>query len=224
MFARSSDADGAPTERQPMPQDLGLAFVESYWNSLAWKEGTWLGRPIGKAPPDLFAYQELVSRIRPDWIIETVTGNGGRALYLASICDLVDHGQVVSVDEQVSDDRPHHPRVTYVVGPAESDETADQVRAIVGAEPHALLILGSRGRSGKTFADFRLYESLVPVGSYVVFEDTIVNGHPVWAGHGPGPFEAVKGVLSTRDDFAADRSMDRYVPSFNAGGYLKRLR
>jgi cephalosporin hydroxylase len=207
-----------------MPQDLGLAFVESYWNSLAWKEGTWMGRPIDKAPPDLFAYQELVARIRPDWIIETVTGDAGRALFLASICDLLDHGHVVSVDEQAADDRPHHPRITYVVGPAESEATAEDVRAIVGEQPHALLILGSRGRSGKTFADFRLYESLVPVGSYVVFEDTVVNGHPVWVDHGPGPFEAVKGVLSTREDFAADRSMDRYVPSFNAGGYLKRIR
>ncbi len=134
------------------------------------------------------------------------------------------HGQVVSVDEKAAPDRPEHPRITYVVGPGEDESTADAVRAIVGPEPHAMLILGSRGRSGKTFADFRLFESMVPVGSYVVFEDTIVNGHPVWAGHGPGPFEAVKGVLGTRDDFAADRSMDRHVPSFNPGGYLKRIR
>jgi cephalosporin hydroxylase len=224
MFARSAEAEGPPTERQPIPRDLGLAFVESYWNSLAWQEATWLGRPVGKAPPDLFAYQELVARLRPDWIIETVTGDGGRALFLASICDLIDHGKVVSVDEVVAEGRPEHPRVTYVVGPAETEATAEEVRAIVGPQPHALLILGSRGRSGRTFADFRLYESLVPPGSYVVFEDTIVNGHPVWADHGPGPFEAVKGVLGTRDDFAADRSMDRHVPSFNPGGYLKRIR
>jgi cephalosporin hydroxylase len=224
LFAGADAADGPPSERRPIPRDLSLAFVESYWNSLAWQDATWLGRPVGKAPADLFAYQELISRVRPDWIIETVTGNGGRALFLASICDLVGHGQVVSIDEDALDDRPEHPRVTYVVGPVESDTTVGQVRSIVGPEPHALLILGSSGASGKTFAGFRLYESFVPVGSYVVFEYTIVNGHPVWVGHGPGPFEAVKGVLGTRDDFAAYRSMDRHVPSFNRGGYLKRLR
>jgi cephalosporin hydroxylase len=217
-------AAGPPVSRQPIPRDLSIAFVESYWNSDAWNEATWLGRPVGKAPADLFAYQELIVEIRPDWIIETATGSGGRAFYLASICDLIDHGQVISVDDVDQPDRPDHPRIRYVVGPGEDEGTADQVRVIVGRDPNALLILGSRGRSGKTFADFKMFESLVPVGSYVVFEDTVVNGHPVWAGHGPGPFEAVKGVLGTRDDFAADRSFDRHVPGFNSGGYLKRIR
>jgi cephalosporin hydroxylase len=217
-------ATGPPTTRQPIPRDLSTAFVESYWTSGAWNEASWLGHHVDKAPADLFAYQELIAAIRPDWIVETVTGDGGRARYLASICDLIGHGQVVSVDEAEHPDRPDHPRITYVVGPGEDQATADAVREIVGDEPNALVILGSRGRSGKTFADFKMYESLVPVGSYVVFEDTVVNGHPVWAGHGPGPFEAVKGVLGTRDDFAADRSFDRHVPSFNPGGYLKRIR
>ena len=65
------------------------------------------GRPSGWAaasprrPADLFAYQEIIDRVRPDWIIETGTGDGGRALFLASICDLLDHGQVLSVDKDV---------------------------------------------------------------------------------------------------------------------------
>ena len=36
-----------------------------------------------KTPTDLLAYQELIAAVRPDWIIETGTGNGGRALFLA---------------------------------------------------------------------------------------------------------------------------------------------
>jgi cephalosporin hydroxylase len=214
---------GPPTERRPIPRDLNTAFVESYWDSLAWQESSWLGQPVEKAPADLFAYQELIARIRPDFVVETVTGRGGRALFLASICDLVDHGQVVSIHDKGSE-LPDHPRITYVARERDDAATVEAVRAVVGREPNALVILGSRGRSGRTFADFRAFESLVPVGSYVVFEDTIVNGHPVWADHGPGPFEAVKGVLGTRDDFAADRSMDRHVPSFNPGGYLRRIR
>ena len=34
------------------------------------------------------------TEVRPDWIIETGTRDGGRALFLASICDLLGHGQV----------------------------------------------------------------------------------------------------------------------------------
>jgi hypothetical protein len=31
-------------------------------------------------------------------------------------------------------------------------------------------------------------------------------------------------VVDTRDDFAIDRDLDAFTPSFNPGGFLKRLR
>jgi cephalosporin hydroxylase len=57
-----------------------------------------------------------------------------------------------------------------------------------------------------------------------VVEDTVVNGHPVWPDFGPGPAEAVKGVVEARGDFAADLSMAKYALSFNPGGFLRRVR
>ena len=39
---------------------------------------------------------------------------------------------------------------------------------------------------------FEAYAPLVPVGSYVIVADTIVNGNPVWTGFGPGPKEALQ--------------------------------
>ena len=60
---------------------------------------TWLGHTGRRMrPTDLLAYQEIVTEVRPDWIIETGTRDGGRALFLASVCDLLDHGQIVSID------------------------------------------------------------------------------------------------------------------------------
>ena len=44
----------------------------------------------------------------------------------------------------------------------------------------------------------------MPVGSYVVVTDTIVNGHPVWPAFGPGPAEAVKQILTRHGEFVAD--------------------
>ena len=53
-------------------------------------------------------------------------------------------------------------------------------------------------------AEFEGLAPLVPVGSYVIVTDTIVNGHPVWPAFGPGPAEAVKKILSQHGDFVAD--------------------
>ena len=63
----------------------------------------------------------------------------------------------------------------------------------------------------------------MPVGSYVIVTDTIVNGNPVWAGFGPGPAEGVKKILTRNGDFVADPALEKYSLTFNPGGFLKRV-
>jgi cephalosporin hydroxylase len=170
------------------------------------------------------AYQELVSRLRPEWIVETGTGTGGRALFLASICELLGSGQVLSIDDDPGDELPEHPRITYLAGHPTHAATAQRVRELVGEPPDALVVLGTRGSRQRMMAEFGLYAPLVPRGSYVVMEQTIVNGHPVWPSFGPGPFEAARHVLAGRDDFAPDPDLERAGLTFNPQGFLKRLR
>jgi cephalosporin hydroxylase len=216
--------DGRPTAPSPIPDELTADFTDAFWHSLAWRDTTWLGRRVYKAPTDLVVYQELVHRVRPDWIIETGTGGGGRALFLASVCELVDHGQVLSVDHRHANDLPRHPRITYIEGVAHDADTVRRVNEIVGASPHALVVLGSCGSALRTIDEFHAYYGLVPVGSYVIVEETIVNGHPVWPGFGPGPFEGTKRILASHGNFAADPKMEKCALTFNPGGFLKRLR
>jgi cephalosporin hydroxylase len=144
-------------------------------------------------------------------------------LFFATICDLVGHGQVVTIDDKKHDGRPEHPRITYVKGKAIDDEVAARVREIVGTPPNALVVLGSREPRGKVLKEFNQLSPLVPVGGYVVLEDTILNGHPVWPSFGPGPAEVVKNIVNTRGDFAPDPMMERYGVTFNPNGFLKRL-
>ena len=80
-----------------MPEEVRDGFIAAYWRTRAWRKGRWLGREVWNAPTDLFVYQEILTEVRPDWIIETGGRNGGRALFLASVCDLLDHGRVVAV-------------------------------------------------------------------------------------------------------------------------------
>ncbi len=215
--------DGLPESPTPVPDELKVAFTEAVWRNLPWTGTTWLGRRVTTAPTDLFAYQEVIAAARPDWVIETGTGDGGRALFLASICELVGHGQVFSIDDEAGPDLPQHPRLRYHTGRPHEASTVEEVAAVVSDEA-ALVILGSLSDRVRTHNEFDAYHRFVPVGSYVVIADTIVNGHPVWPAFGPGPMEAVKQVLGRRGEFVADPAMEKYSLTFNPGGFLRRLR
>jgi cephalosporin hydroxylase len=84
-----------------------------------------------------------------------------------------------------------------------------------------LLILG-RGRKLETTRTFDAYQHLVGAGSYVIVEDTVLNGHPAEPEFGPGPREAVKTILRSNGDFIADPKMERLGLTFNPDGYLLR--
>ncbi|MEJ7585662.1 MAG: CmcI family methyltransferase, partial [Acidimicrobiales bacterium] len=216
--------DGRPETPTPVPDELTWAFTEAVWRSLPWAKTTWLGHRLATAPTDLLAYQEMISRVRPDWIIETGTGDGGRALFLSSICELVGHGHVLSIDEDQPDDLPRHPRLQHIAGRPQDRATAKKARAIVGHDARALVILGSCGDRNTTTQEFEAYAPLVPIGSYAVVAETIVNGHPVWPTFGDGPAEAVKQILTRHGDFVHDPGMVKYSFTFNPGGYLLRAR
>jgi cephalosporin hydroxylase len=218
--AHVEGTDGRPAEGVPIPDELRLEFIDSFWRSKEWHQTTWLGKWMAKAPTDLFAYQEAIFRVRPDWILETGTGGGGRALFLASICDLIGSGQVLSVDANPAEKLAEHPRITYLRGDPADSETAAQVRETIG-EGSALVILGAAKRPS-LMASFEHYSPLVPVNSYLILEDTILNGYPVWTGFGPGPHEALGRILQ-EGGFEPDTSLERYGLTFNPGGFLKRV-
>jgi cephalosporin hydroxylase len=222
--AGASDPDGLPTEAQPIPDELRTAFVDAIWRSLAWQTTTWLGRSVPQPPNDLFAYQEIIARTRPDWIVETGSGTGGRALFLASVCELLGHGRVLSIEGSADCERAEHPRITYLTGDPRHARTAREVRELVGSSAQTLVILGSQGNRQQMLAEFRHYSPLVPLGSYVVMEDTILNGHPVWPTFGAGPSEAVVHLTNAQSDFVPDPELERWGMTFNPHGFLKRVR
>jgi cephalosporin hydroxylase len=220
--AAGEGPDARPAEPLPIPDDLRHSFVEAYWNSREWKETRWLGKWTAKAPSDLVAYQDLIVRARPDWIVETGTGGGGRAFFLATICDLVGHGRVVSIGDEDVPALAEHDRITYIRRSPLDEAAAEEVRALVGDQPNAAVILGAQNRERLMRLRDR-YAPLVPVGSYLVFEDTILNGHPVWAGFGPGPAEAARETVKV-GEFQPDPALERFGMTFNPGGFLKRVR
>ena len=193
-----------------------------------WQRTAWLGAPVQKVPLDLWIYQEILYEQQPDLIIETGTADGGSALYLASVCDLLEKGRIVTVDiaerGPSGTERPSHPRVRYLLGSSTDEKILEDVRREAEGAERVLIILDSDHSEGHVLAELEAYSDLVPLGGYLIVEDTNINGHPVLPGFGPGPMEALDAFLSRTNSFEIDESCEKLLLTQNPRGYLKRVR
>ena len=178
--------------------------------------------PCFKCPLDLWVYQEILWELRPDLVVETGTHQGGSALFLAAVMDAIGHGQVISIDT-VAAERRAHPRVRYLHGSSTDDATLAAVRD-TPAPATRMVVLDSDHRAAHVARELELYAPLVTMDSYLIVEDTNLNGHPAYPTFGPGPGEAVAAFLRANDAFEIDRSREKFLMTFNPGGYLKRVR
>jgi cephalosporin hydroxylase len=193
-----------------------------YDDNRTWHRTRWLGVKALKCPFDMWTYQEILFEIRPRLIVETGTAYGGSALFMAQICDTIEHGEIVSVDLSPKPDLPQHPRVTYITGSSTDPVILDKVRGMLPADEPVIVILDSDHSEAHVYNELQAYADMVTSGSYLIVEDTNVNGHPVHLAHGPGPMEALDRFLAERDDFVMDRSRERHHLTLNPRGYLRR--
>jgi cephalosporin hydroxylase len=183
---------------------------------------SWLGYQLLKCPLDLWIYQELLVRTRPDFVVETGTWHGGSALYFAILLDHLGHGQVITVDTEVKAKRPEHPRIGYVNGSGVDPAVIAQVQQAVGKH-RAMVVLDSDHRAGHVYEEMIAYSPLVHSGDYLIVEDTNINGHPAYPDFGPGPMEAVDRFLSENHDFEIDQRCERFLMTLHPKGYLRRV-
>ena len=205
-----------------MKNDVVDPFFQEYGKSGVWLATFWLGRHVYKAPTDLWIYQELMYKTRPDLILETGTALGGSALYLASMCDLLDGGRIITIDVEPQDDLPVHPRIKYVTGSSISPEVLEQVRDEASGEDRVMVILDSDHSRDHVLAELREYAPLVSEGCYLIVEDTKVGR--ILTDFGPGPDEAIDEFLKENDSFAVDPVCEKFMLTFQPGGYLRASR
>jgi cephalosporin hydroxylase len=184
---------------------------------------SWFGYELAKCALDLWIYQELLVRTRPDFVVETGTWCGGSALYFAMLFDLLGHGQVVTVDVAVRPNRPEHDRIRYIAGSSIDAAVIAQVREAVGGQ-RAMVVLDSDHHAAHVYDEIIAFSPLVQTGDYLIVEDTNVNGHPVWPDFGAGPMEALDKFLSQNDEFVIDRRCERFLMTQYPRGYLRRVK
>jgi cephalosporin hydroxylase len=171
------------------------------------------GVPALKNPCDAWVYQELIHEQRPDVIVEIGNHAGGALLYLATLCDIVDHGEVIGVDRsrRKFDGRAaEHPRVQLVNGRAV--ESFNEVAAIVDGRS-ALVIEDSAHTFTNTLAVLSLYGVLVRPGGYLICEDGVM----------PEVAQALDVFLDGNDEWEVDRARE-WPFTWNPGGYLRRVK
>jgi cephalosporin hydroxylase len=190
-----------------------------------WRDTSWFGVPIRKLPLDLWMYQEILYETRPDVIVECGTFLGGSALYLAHLLDILKQGRIVTIDVQNLRGRPEHERIEYLSGSSVDPAIVESVHQRTAGAERVMVILDSAHDAQHVAAELAIYSNVVTAGCYLVVEDTNVNGHPVMTQHGPGPGEALAAFLagSRGSAFIADRRRERFLVSFNPGGYLRRV-
>jgi cephalosporin hydroxylase len=193
-----------------------------------WPYNRWLGVQTLQNPNDVWIIQEIIAEVKPDFVIETGTLRGGSAALWAMILEQVNpEGRVISVD--IVDKRAKKlppiaaEKVDFLIG----SSTDPGIVAGIAQRVHGkkvVVILDSLHKKHHVLAELRAYAPMVPEASYVIVQDSNVNGHPVWPDFGPGPFEAIEEFLAENDEFQVDKRRERLLFTMHPNGYLRRVR
>lgn len=185
----------------------------------------WMGEKIIKSPFDCWIYQEIIHKTRPDFIIELGVMFGGSSLFFANMLDLIDHGELIGIDIDLSKATEiDHPRITYLEASSTAPETIQKLKSIIGNKS-CLVIADSDHEKGHVLKELELYAQFIPIGGYLVAEDSIndpMKFHPV---PNEGPQAAAIEFLKDNNSFIADTYYaEKYILSINPYGYLKRIK
>ena len=208
---------------------------------------SWLTRPIIQYPQDIVAFQEVVSQVKPDLILETGIAHGGSLVLSASLLCLLDvmegidprqsPRKVVGVDIDI---RPHnrkaldeHPlrfKMQLIEGSSIDPEIIKEARSHADDVDRVLVSLDSNHTHEHVLAELNAYADLVSVGSYCIVFDTVVEDLPTGSfpdrpwDVGNNPKTAVHQWLKSHPEFEIDKDIDnKLLISVAPDGYLRRI-
>jgi cephalosporin hydroxylase len=196
-------------------------------------ENVWFhGVRIFKSPLDLWMVQQTFYEVQPDYVVETGTLYGASALYYVQAL----HGlgltasRVLTVDiadnTQAASQHPLWGWIQFFHGSSTDPRIVQEIARLTrGAK--TVVTLDSDHSMKHVLAELRLYAPMVSPGSYIIVEDTHMDGAGT-RGYGssdtPGPLAAVEQFL--REDlgkqFERDPTREMFIMTWNPGGWLKR--
>jgi cephalosporin hydroxylase len=200
-----------------------------YDNPETWLKSRWLGVETEQNPNDVWIIQEIIFEVRPDIIIESGTRTGGSAAIWAMVLQQINpNGRVITIDirdvvpSEARDLTVVKERVDFLVGSSTDPKIVEEVRRHTEGKK-VLVILDSDHSRRHVLDEMNAYGPMVTKGSYMIVQDTDINGHPVLPEFGAGPWEALDEYLPKNKQFQSDRSRERLMFTMHPRGYLKKI-
>ncbi len=210
---------------------LSRLWLRAGWDTKYVYSFTWLGRPIIELPEDMFRVQEVIYRIKPDFIIETGIAHGGSLVFYAGLCKTMGQGRVIGVDIEI---RPHNRKtieehelfeyITLVEGDSVDEKIVNTVKAMVKLGERGFVVLDSNHSKQHVLGELDAYSDLVAIDSYIIACDGIMEslaGAPRsskdWAWNNPKA--AAEEFVRKHDNFIIEEPEFR----FNEGLVTERV-
>ncbi len=210
------------------PDRIARKFNELYWSAHLVQDHTWwLGVRTQQLPTDLWTIQQILYEVRPDYIVETGTLDGGSALFHAMVLrEINPKARIITIDIEPHVEKASHygafrEMVEVWRGSSANPETIARVTERVRGR-RTLVLLDSNHTTEHVSRELRLYGPLVSVGSYMIVHDTNFygEGRPVVE----GPLAAVRAFVTGNQQFEIDRSREKMMLTLSGSGYLRKLR
>ena len=193
-----------------------------YFRQKVYEKTDWLGIKTAKCPMDMWVYQEIITNLKTDLLIETGTLFGGSALFFANLFDALGRGTVISIDIESQPNLPKHPRIKYIQGSSTDAKVLKKVRNYAEKAKSVSVILDSDHRADHKLDELRKYSEFVTSNNYIIAEDTCFDYFPAWPEYGKGPTAAVVDFLKENSQFEVDRSQEKHMITFSPMAFLKK--
>jgi len=195
---------------------------------------TFLGVRSMQFPSDNWVAQEIIYEIKPDVILEIGTGEGGTALFYATILEKVnEQGKVITLAKDSPDEykkrmdlkyiRQHtasayehkiwKEKIIYIKGNSEDPMVIDKITKMIEGR-RAFILLDSQEKYLHVLKNLTHYALPVAAGSYIMVHDTITAE----------VYEAVQQFVKANNNFQIDRSRERLLITLSPSGFLKKVK
>jgi cephalosporin hydroxylase len=232
----------------PLYSVEAFSAISALWIKVGWAlkypySFSWMGRPMIQLPEDVLRIQEIIYKLRPDFVVETGVAHGGSLILYASLFEAMHHGHVIGIDIEIKaynrraiEDHELSKRITLVEGSSTAPEIVSTVHGLVGTGKKVLVILDSNHSKQHVTDELEAYADLVSPGSFIVATDGVMQslhdvprGHPGWKSDNPSA--AAAEFAKRRSDFALEEPSFPFNESLGIkerithwpGAFLRRI-